>query len=101
MIISGSERPITAIINASAVPSDAPFSIRTDTIGMIPAAFEYNGTPIITDNGTLYHADLPINDTMKSSGTYPCAPAPTAMPRITYNQTLPTISLTALNPYWI
>ena len=71
IIISGRERPITAIMNANAVPSDAPFSINTDTIGMIPAAFEYSGIPITTDNGTLYHADLPINEAMKSSGTYP------------------------------
>lgn len=40
IIISGSERPITDIINAKEVPSEAPFSMSTDTIGMIPAALE-------------------------------------------------------------
>jgi len=76
IIISGRERPMTAIMNDNTVPSDAPYSISTDTIGMIPAAFEYNGTPIMTDNGTLYQADFPIRDAMKSSGTYPCAYGP-------------------------
>ena len=44
--ISGSDKPITAIINARAVPSEAPFSISTETIGTIPAALEYKGIPI-------------------------------------------------------
>jgi len=66
IIISGNDNPITAIMNARAVPNDAPFSISTDTIGTIPAALEYNGTPIKTDNGTEYHADLPIRAAIKS-----------------------------------
>ena len=41
IIISGRDKPITDIINARDVPSDAPFSISTDTIGTIPAALEY------------------------------------------------------------
>src|SRR5665647_665150 len=40
--ISGSDNPITDIIKASAVPSEAPFSISTETIGTIPAALEYS-----------------------------------------------------------
>ena len=64
--ISGSERPITDIINARAVPSEAPFSIKTETIGTIPAAFEYKGMPINTDKGTEYQADFPINDAINS-----------------------------------
>ena len=40
MIISGKDRPMTDIMNASDVPSDAPFSRRAWMIGMIPAAFE-------------------------------------------------------------
>ena len=54
MIISGSESPITDIIKANAVPRGTPFSISTLTIGIIPAALEYSGTPISTDNGTEY-----------------------------------------------
>lgn len=69
IIISGNDRPITAIMKAREVPSDAPFSIKTDTIGMIPAAFEYNGMPIKMERGTLYHADFPIRTAIKSSGT--------------------------------
>ena len=38
--LSGRERPITAIMKASDVPSEAPFSRRAWTIGIIPAAFE-------------------------------------------------------------
>lgn len=39
MIISGSERAITDIMNASAVPSAAPSSSSACTPGTIPAAF--------------------------------------------------------------
>ena len=55
IIISGKDSAITDIINARAVPSEAPFSIKTETIGTIPAALEYSGIPIKTDNGTAYH----------------------------------------------
>jgi len=40
IIISGRESPITAIINARAVPRGTPFSMKTLTIGIIPAALE-------------------------------------------------------------
>ena len=40
IIISGNDNPITDIIKARAVPKVTPFSIKTLTIGMIPAAFE-------------------------------------------------------------
>ena len=51
--------------------SDTPFSIRTLTIGIIPAALEYIGTPSITATGTDHHALFPINTAIKFSGTYP------------------------------
>jgi len=69
MTISGKERPITDIIKASAVPSDAPFSISTETIGTIPAAFEYKGIPMRMESGIEYQTDLPIKAAIKSSGT--------------------------------
>ena len=69
IIISGRDKPITDIMNAREVPNDAPFSISTDTIGTIPAALEYSGIPIKIDNGTEYHADLPIRAAINSSGT--------------------------------
>lgn len=69
MIISGKDKPITAIIKASAVPKGTPFSIKTLTIGMIPAALEYNGTPISTDKGTEYQVAFPIRLAIKLSGT--------------------------------
>ena len=71
MIASGNDNPITDIINASAVPSDAPFSIRTDTTGIMPAAFEYKGIPINTESGTDHQTDFPIIHAIKFSGTYP------------------------------
>ena len=52
MIISGRDNAVTAIINAKAVPTGIPLSIRTATNGMIPAAFEYSDTPINTAMGT-------------------------------------------------
>ena len=69
MIISGRDKPITAIMKASAVPRGTPFSINTLTIGMIPAAFEYKGTPINIDKGTEYQVDFPMRLAIKLSGT--------------------------------
>jgi len=54
IIISGNDKAITDIINAKAVPSETPFSISTETMGTIPAALEYNGMPMKTDNGTVF-----------------------------------------------
>ncbi len=62
IIISGRDKPMTAIIKAREVPSEAPFSIRTETMGIIPAALEYKGIPISTDKGTLNQADLPMRE---------------------------------------
>ncbi len=69
MIVSGSDSAITAIMNASTVPSAAPFSSSACTTGMIPAAFEYIGTPISTASGTDHQAPLPMIEAMKFSGT--------------------------------
>ena len=52
MIISGRLKPTTDIMKARTVPSAAPFSINTAAIGMMPAAFEYKGTPSSTATGT-------------------------------------------------
>lgn len=52
IIISGTDKAVTAIIKAKAVPTGIPLSIKTATRGMIPAALEYNGTPIKTAMGT-------------------------------------------------
>jgi hypothetical protein len=71
IIVSGSESPITLIINVSTVPSDAPFSNNAYTIGIIPAAFEYIGTPSKTAIGKDHHALLPIKPAIEFSGTYP------------------------------
>jgi hypothetical protein len=58
IIISGKDNPMTAIIKASDVPSEASFSIKTETMGTILAALEYNGMPMSTDKGTLNQEDL-------------------------------------------
>jgi len=56
---SGRLKPITDIMKARAVPTDAPFSINVPTIGTIPAAFEYRGMPMSTAAGTDHHAFSP------------------------------------------
>jgi len=38
MIVSESDRPMTDIMKASAVPYEAPFSSRAWTMGMLPAS---------------------------------------------------------------
>lgn len=53
IIISGSESAVIDIMRLSAVPMAMPFSMRADINGMVPAAFEYNGTPIRTATGTV------------------------------------------------
>ncbi len=50
--MAGNDSAVTDIINAKAVPKDIPFSMKTATNGMIPAALEYKGTPINTAMGT-------------------------------------------------
>ncbi len=40
IIISGKLKAVTAIMNASTVPTLMPFSISAKTIGIIPAALE-------------------------------------------------------------
>ena len=52
IIISGTDRAVTAIIKARAVPIGIPLSMNTATRGIIPAALEYKGTPINTAMGT-------------------------------------------------
>ena len=56
---SGNESAVTAIMKANTVPSGTPFSNKTFTRGIIPAAFEYNGIPIKVANGTPYHLSSP------------------------------------------
>ena len=69
MMASGSESAMTDIMNASTVPSAAPLPSSACTIGMMPAALEYIGTPSSTASGTDHHASLPMMDAMKFSGT--------------------------------
>ncbi len=56
-------------MNASTVPSAAPLASSAWTIGMMPAALVYIGTPITTASGTAHQASLPMNEAMKSCGT--------------------------------
>ena len=98
MMVSGSDRPMTAIMNASTVPSAAPLASSAWTTGMMPAAFEYIGMPTSTASGTAHQAPFPMMLAMNCSGTYPWMPAPTAMPASTQGQTRPTMSTTASAP---
>ena len=60
---------MTAIMNASTVPSAAPLPSRACTTGIIPAALEYMGMPMATASGTAHHAPRPMMEAMKPSGT--------------------------------
>ena len=68
MIISGNDKAVTDIMKASAVPIGNPFSINDFTIGIVPAALEYNGTPINTAIGTANGLFLPAIRAKKFSG---------------------------------
>ena len=81
IIISGIDNAVTAIIKASVVPIGKPFSTRDFTIGTIPAALEYKGTPIITATGTASGLFLFAILAKMFSGAYPCIKAPMATPK--------------------
>src|SRR5579871_1172185 len=68
MIISGNDSAVTDIMNASTVPRAAPLPSSASTTGMMPAAFEYIGTPMSTTAGTDHHAPLPIIVARRSAG---------------------------------
>ncbi len=55
---------MTDIMKASTVPSAAPLPSRACTTWMMPAAFEYIGTPSRTASGTAHHASRPISEAM-------------------------------------
>ena len=69
MIISGADKAMTLIMNASTVPSAAPLPSRAYTMGMTPAALVYMGTPSSTATGTDHQASRPMMAAMKSCGT--------------------------------
>jgi hypothetical protein len=72
MIISGADSAITLIMKASTVPSAAPLPISASTMGMMPAALVYIGTPMATAAGTDHQgASLPMIEAMKSCATQP------------------------------
>ena len=58
MMISGKESAITDIIKAKAIHNDTPFSIKTLTIGIIPAALEYIGIPTKMATRSMYDPRL-------------------------------------------
>src|SRR5450756_526430 len=70
MIISGSESASTDIMKERTAPSAAPLPRSAWTMGMIPAAFEYIGTPSSTATGTAHQASRPMNDAMTVSYTH-------------------------------
>lgn len=52
IVVSGSDKPTTAIMKAMAVPRATPFWTKTSITGKMPAALEYMGTARTTANGT-------------------------------------------------
>lgn len=91
IVISGSDSPTTAIINAMAVPIGTPFATNTSITGTMPAALAYIGTARITANGTHHHLSAERYSAKNCSGTYPCMAAPIAIPIIMYISTPFTI----------
>jgi len=69
MIISGSDKAITDIMKARTVPRAAPLPSSASTTGMMPAAFEYIGTPSSTAAGTDHQASAPMIRDSNSAGT--------------------------------
>ena len=65
---SGSDNAVTAIMKASTVPIAMPFYIKAWTMGMMPAALEYSGTPIKTASGTANGLSRPAYFNRKSAG---------------------------------
>jgi hypothetical protein len=59
IIISGKLIAVTDIISDNTVPKGDPFSIKAYTIGTIPEALLFNGTPIATTKGTAKGLSLP------------------------------------------
>ena len=53
--IDGSERAVTAIIKAKAVPMPTPLITSASAIGNVPKISAYMGTPTRVARGTEYH----------------------------------------------
>src|SRR5664280_1512234 len=68
-IISGRLSATTAIMNARRVPIGRPFSYKACTIGMIPAALEYSGTPMATATRTPKALPAPASVVKKAAVT--------------------------------
>lgn len=51
-VASDNDKPTTAIMKASAVPTGMPFATKTSITGTIPAALAYMGAAKITEKGT-------------------------------------------------
>ena len=69
--ISGKDKAMTLIMNAKTVPRAAPLPSKASTTGMIPAALEYMGMPMMTERGTDHQDPLPMIEAMTPSGTNP------------------------------
>jgi hypothetical protein len=81
---SGKDRPITAIIKASAVPIGTPFAISDWTTGITPAELVYIGIPMITAKGTAKGLFLVMYASKNQVGINPWITAQTATPSNTY-----------------
>ena len=68
IIIDGRESVVTAIINESTTPSNAPFASRASAIGIVPNISAYIGTPAIVARITPKGLLSPRTFTIKSSG---------------------------------
>lgn len=55
IIIDGSDRAVTAIIKARAVPIPTPYRTNASAVGSVPKISAYIGIPTIVASGTEYH----------------------------------------------
>lgn len=68
-VASGSDKPTTAIMKASAVPTGIPLATKTSITGTIPAALAYMGTAKMTAKGTANQLSFDIYCSKNPSGT--------------------------------
>ncbi len=70
IIIDGSDKVVTPIINERTTPSNAPLASRASAIGIVPKISAYIGTPAIVAMTTPKGLLLPKTVTIKSCGIH-------------------------------
>lgn len=93
---SGKDKPTTAIINASHVPSGIHFAMSACTMGMTLVAFAYMGIQTSTAMGTANGLCLVMYFSKNPVGMYPWMTAPTPTHNSIYGMTFFVIDRASL-----